>query len=67
MKPRIYIDTSVVGGFFDDEFEYDTKKFFDRILKKDFFVYFSEISEAELSLAPEYVKEIKRQNSRRLL
>jgi len=59
MKPRIYIDTSVVGGFFDEEFEYDTKKFFDRIFRKDFFVYFSEISEAEISLAPEYVKELK--------
>jgi len=59
MKPRIYIDTSVVGGFFDEEFEYDTKKFFDRIFRKDFFVYFSEISEAEVSLALEYVKELK--------
>jgi len=28
MKPRVYIDTSVVGGYFDEEFEGDTKKFF---------------------------------------
>ena len=27
MKPRVYIDTSVVGGYFDEEFEDDTKKF----------------------------------------
>ncbi|MBN2610237.1 MAG: type II toxin-antitoxin system VapC family toxin [Bacteroidales bacterium] len=59
MKLRVYIDTSVVGGYFDDEFEEDTKRFFERIFKKDFLVYFSEISEAELSLAPGFVKELK--------
>jgi hypothetical protein len=59
MKLRVYIDPSVVGGFFDDEFEDDTILFFDRIFKKDFLVYFSEISEAEISLAPDFVKDLK--------
>ena len=59
MKLRVYIDTSVVGGYFDDEFEDVTKLFFDRIFNKDFLVYFSEISEAELSLAPDFVKKLK--------
>jgi len=59
MKLRIYIDTSVVGGYFDDEFEDVTKLFFDRIFNKDFLVYFSEVSEAELSLAPDFVKDLK--------
>jgi predicted nucleic acid-binding protein len=59
MKLRAYIDTSVVGGYFDEEFEDVTKLFFDRIFKKDFLVYFSEISEAELSLAPDFVKDLK--------
>jgi len=59
MKLRVYIDTSVVGGYFDDEFEDVTKLFFDRIFKKDFLVYFSEVSEAELSLAPDFVKDLK--------
>jgi predicted nucleic acid-binding protein len=59
MKLRVYIDTSVVGGYFDDEFEDVTKLFFDRIFKKDFLVYFSEISEAELSLAPDFVRDLK--------
>ena len=27
MKPRVYIDTSVVGGYFDEEFAGITKKF----------------------------------------
>lgn len=59
MKPRVYIDTSVVGGYFDEEFEADTRKFFDRIFRKDFLVFFSEISETELFLAPNRVKELK--------
>jgi len=59
MKLRVYIDTSVVGGYFDDEFEDVTKSFFDRIFNKEFLVYFSEISEAELSLAPDFVQELK--------
>lgn len=59
MKLRVYIDSSVVGGYFDEEFEDDTKLFFDRIFKKDFLVHFSEISETELSLAPNFVKDLK--------
>jgi len=59
MRLRVYIDTSVVGGYFDDEFEDVTKLFFDRIFKKDFLVYFSEISETELSLAPDFVQDLK--------
>jgi hypothetical protein len=59
MKLRVYIDTSVVGGYFDDEFEDVTQLFFARIFNKDFLVYFSEVSEAELSLAPDFVKDLK--------
>jgi predicted nucleic acid-binding protein len=59
MKLRVYIDTSVVGGYFDDEFEDVTQLFFERIFNKDFLVYFSEVSEAELSLAPDFVKDLK--------
>jgi hypothetical protein len=59
MKLRVYIDTSVVGGYFDDEFEDVTQLFFERIFSKDFLVYFSEVSEAELSLAPDFVKDLK--------
>ena len=32
MKLRVYIDSFVVGGYIDDEFEEETKLFFDRIL-----------------------------------
>jgi predicted nucleic acid-binding protein len=57
-KQRIYIDTSVVGGYFDDEFCTDTMKLFDRIKNNDFTVYISEISRLELIPAPKHVQEI---------
>lgn len=52
MRQRIYIDTSVIGGYFDEEFEEASKQLFDRIENKDFDVHFSEVNETELSLAP---------------
>lgn len=32
MKPRIYIDTSVFGGYFDEEFKDHTIPLFERII-----------------------------------
>ncbi len=59
MRQRIYIDTSVIGGYFDDEFESASKQLFDRIVNKDFDVYFSEVNETELSLAPKHIQDLK--------
>lgn len=39
MKKRIYIDNSVIGGYFDDEFEEETKLFFDQIKKGEYYVF----------------------------
>jgi predicted nucleic acid-binding protein len=57
-KQRIYIDTSVIGGYFDDEFGSDTIKFFERIINEDFQVYILEISRLELLLAPKHVQDV---------
>ncbi|MEY2828350.1 MAG: hypothetical protein RIQ33_208 [Bacteroidota bacterium] len=59
MRQRIYIDTSVIGGYFDEEFEIATKLLFKRIQEKDFDIYFSEVNETELSLAPPNVQTVK--------
>lgn len=59
MKQRIYLDTSVIGGCYDSEFEIVTRKLFDRIINKDFSVYFSELNETELILAPSHIQEVK--------
>ncbi|GHT53449.1 hypothetical protein AGMMS49982_16440 [Bacteroidia bacterium] len=59
MKQRIYIDTSVIGGYYDVEFEAASKQLFARIVNKEFDVYFSEVNETELQNAPQRVKGIK--------
>ena len=58
MNQRIYIDTSVIGGFFDKEFEIPTRKLFERIESREFIVYFSEVNETELILAPQHIRDV---------
>jgi predicted nucleic acid-binding protein len=58
MKQRIYIDTSVVGGYYDAEFAEATKALFERL--KDGTVVFvvSEVLYAELAGAPAHVQAL---------
>ncbi len=58
MKQRLYIDTSVFGGFFDEEFSEFTKPLFTRFQNGDFILLFSTITQEELSFAPENVKSL---------
>lgn len=55
---RLYLDTSVYGGYFEDEFEKWTKSLFDKILAGEFQVLFSDVIEGELESAPEEVQEL---------
>lgn len=55
---RIYLDTSVFGGFFDPEFELWTKFLFDKIKNGQIKVIYSKLVDIELSIAPERVKEL---------
>ena len=56
MKPRIYIDTSIVGGYFDDIFEDATKLLFE-LLERDEVVFIaSDLLQHELISAPAHVK-----------
>jgi len=57
-KLRIYIDTSVIGGYFDDEFSNDTKKLFDEILRGEYRLVISDLTERELVNAPDKVKTL---------
>lgn len=58
MNQRIYIDTSVVGGYFDDEFSADTILFFERVKNGELTIIVSDLLEAELLRAPKFVKEL---------
>lgn len=60
MKQRLYIDTSVFGGYYDDEFEEFTIPLFDRILKDEFMILFSTVTQDELENAPPQVRELVR-------
>jgi len=57
-KSIIYIDTSVFGGCFDDEFEKGSSKFFKNARGGKFHLLISDILVAELSLAPLPVKNL---------
>ena len=56
MIQRIYIDTSVVGGIYDSEFDSFTKIFFDRALNREVTLIISDLLEEELINAPTDVK-----------
>ncbi len=61
MKNRklvLYIDTSVIGGYFDIEFEKETKSLFKSIIHNEFDIVYSNITEDELINAPEQVRNI---------
>jgi predicted nucleic acid-binding protein len=58
MKQRIYIDTSVVGGYFDEEFSVETILFFDTVKKGQVTIILSDLLEAELLRAPEFTKTL---------
>jgi hypothetical protein len=57
-QQRIYIDTSVVGGFFDKVFERETKLLFQRLENKDFIFVISNLLREELKDAPEHVRNL---------
>ena len=58
MKQRIYIDTSVFGGHYDDEFKEHTIPLFDRIKEGEFVILYSTVTQEELENAPQNVKEL---------
>lgn len=55
---RLYLDTSVFGGVFDEEFQIESKRLFDAIKKKKAFVMISDVVLEELEAAPEKVKAV---------
>ena len=58
MKQRIYIDTSVIGGYFDEEFSDVTKRLFERLENKEIIFVISDLLDLELIGAPKNVREL---------
>ena len=57
-RQRIYIDTSIVGGFFDTVFENETKMLFKRLEDNEVVFVISEVLIGELEDAPERVRTL---------
>lgn len=57
-KSKIYVDTSVLGGRFDEEFSYWSQKLIENFYNKDILIFISNITEAEIVDAPDEVKEL---------
>lgn len=58
MRRRIYTDTSVIGGCFDEEFSVPSTQLFDRFRKCQDVLVLSDLTLAELEGAPSQVREI---------
>ena len=57
MKHRIYIDTSVIGGYFDEEFKEATIKLFERLENNEVIFVVSDLLDLELINAPQQVRD----------
>jgi len=57
-KLRIYLDTSVIGGCFDDEFSKYSVKLIDEIIEGKYTGVFFEVTIKELIKAPPEVREV---------
>jgi hypothetical protein len=58
MKSRIYADTSVIGGYIDEEFQEVTKQLFEEFKLGSKILVLSDLTLKELELAPKPVRGI---------
>ncbi|MEO6731884.1 MAG: hypothetical protein ABIN01_11765 [Ferruginibacter sp.] len=67
MRQRLYLDTSVFGGYFDEEFAEFTIPLFERLDRGEFILLFSSVTQDELEDAPKNVRDlvtrIKKENT----
>ena len=57
-RPRIYVDTSVIGGCFDEEFDEYSVQLFDEFISGKKMPIISDVVMFELEGAPEEVKNV---------
>jgi len=58
VKQKLYLDTSVFGGHFDEEFAEFTIPLFERLDNGEFILLFSSVTQDELENAPKNVREL---------
>lgn len=57
-KQRIYIDTSVIGGCFDKEFEEWSNILINKILDSSIIAVISDVTIKEIEIAPSYIYQL---------
>jgi predicted nucleic acid-binding protein len=57
MQQRFYIDTSVIGGIYDSEFELETTLLFEKVKLGLVICVYSNMTESELNKAPQNVRD----------
>lgn len=57
-RPRIYCDSSVIGGYFDTEFETESRRFIDSVKNGRIMMLLSEVAVQEILQAPEKVQAL---------
>lgn len=59
MRPlRVYLDTSVIGGAFDEEFAQDTQTFMEGISTGQVIPVISDVVQTEVARAPQKIQEL---------
>jgi predicted nucleic acid-binding protein len=58
MKPRIYLDTSVIGGYLDDEFQEWTRRLFDEFKTGKKIAVISDVTLDEIENARQEVRDL---------
>ncbi len=54
---RVYIDTSIIGGKYDSEFQRASLKFFEQVKENKFHLVISALVQEEILAAPKHVKK----------
>jgi hypothetical protein len=60
-QQRIYVDTSVLGGCFDPEFEQWSNRLIEAFRRSEYLAILSSVTAAEVEQAPEPVKAVHRE------
>jgi len=58
MKQRVYIDTSVIGGYYDDEFKEYSRALFQEFMSGKKIAILSDITLAELKRTPKRIQKL---------
>lgn len=57
-RMRIYVDTSVFGGAFDDQFAMSSRLFLDQVKQGRYFILISAVTFDELQVTPDQVRQL---------